>query len=119
MCLMGGRGLFQSHPVSLQTSWQPRRAAISPGRVELGKQWGLLRNSREPAARTVCNYSVSLKKKVQINLRSPFSIKLFKKYLLTVHLEGNRHINLLAVGNWRGDMLTHTFLSALGKTTLI
>lgn len=70
----GGRGLFQSHPVSLQTSWQPRRAAISPGRVESGKQWGLLRNSREPAARTVCNYSVSLKKSA-----NKFEVTVFNK----------------------------------------
>lgn len=59
------------------------------------------------------------KKKLQINLRSPFPIKLFKKYLLTVHLEGKRLKNVSVAGNLRGDMLTHTFLSALGKTTRI
>lgn len=46
-------------------------------------------------------------------------MKLFKKYLLTVHLEEKRHKNVLVAGNSRGDMLTHTFLSALVKTTLI
>lgn len=45
--------------------------------------------------------------------------KTFKIYILTVHLEGKRHNNLLATDNSTGDKLAHTFLSALGQTTYI
>lgn len=44
--------------------------------------------------------------------------KTLKKYLLTVHLEGKRHKNLLAVGNKSGDMFPIPFCLPWAKQHL-
>lgn len=71
-----------------------------------------------PATTRVCDYSNRREMSANKFEVTIFN-KTFKKYILTVHLEGKRHSNLLAVGDSMGDTLLHTFLSALGQTTLI